>query len=330
VNLARFLEERQDAWQELEALVRRAGRRPERLGVDGVRRLGALYRSAAADLALARRSFPGDPVVRRLETAVGRARHLVYDAPGRRLSLMRFFRRDYWRLVASRPWPLLASAALLLAPSVLAGAWAFDDPGAAGGLVAEEYRSVTEPRPGGTDLGLAPSQQAAFSSEVFTNNIRVSFLAFAGGISAGLVTAAVLLFNGALLGTVAGLATGAGNGRILYELVVPHGVLELSCIVVAGAAGLRLGWALVEPGRRTRGESLRAEAPRAVAIALGTAPWLVVAGLVEGFVTGSGLSVTEVTVVGFGLAIVYWTLVWTLGRAREGMPGTDSFQETGV
>jgi uncharacterized membrane protein SpoIIM required for sporulation len=324
VNLARFLDERQEAWQELETLVRRAGRRPERLGADGVRRLGALYRGAAADLALARRSFPRDPVVHRLETTVGRARHLVYDAPGRRLSLLRFFRQDYWQLVASRPRLLLASAALLLAPSLLAGAWALDDPGAAGGLGPSEYRSVTEPRPEGTDLGLSGADKAAFSSEVFTNNIRVSFLAFAGGISAGLVTAAVLLFNGVLLGTVAGLAAGAGNGRVFYELVVAHGVLELSCIVVAGAAGLRLGWALVEPGRRTRGESLREEAPRAVAIALGTAPWLVVAGLVEGFVTPSGLGLAAVTAIGFGLAVLYWTLVWTLGRSRA--PATSALE----
>jgi uncharacterized membrane protein SpoIIM required for sporulation len=317
VNLARFLEERQEAWQELETLVHRAGRRPERLGADGVRRLGALYRSAAADLALARRGFPGDPVVRRLEAMVGRARHLVYDAPSRRLSLIAFFRRDYWRLVASRPWPLLVATALLVAPSLLAGAWALDDPGAAGGLVPEEYRSVTEPRPEGADLDLSGSEKAAFSSEIFTNNIRVSFLAFAGGIAAGLVTAGVLLFNGVLLGTVAGLASGAGNGRVFYELVVAHGVLELSCIVVAGTAGLRLGWALVEPGRKTRGESLRDEAQRAVAIALGTAPWLVLAGIVEGFVTPSGLGLATVTVVGFGLALLYWTLVWRLGRGAS-------------
>jgi uncharacterized membrane protein SpoIIM required for sporulation len=314
VNLARFLAERQDGWQELDELVRRAGRRPEQLGVDGVRRLGALYRSAAADLALARRTFAGDPVVPRLERLVGRARHLVYDAPGPRESIVRFFRRGYWQLVASRPWPLLAAVALLLGPSLLAGAWALDDPGAAGGLVPAEYRSVTEPRPEGTNLGLSGSEQAALSSEIFTNNIRVAFFAFAGGIAAGLVTAAILLFNGVLLGTVAGLATGADNGRSLYELVVPHGVLELSCIAVAGAAGLRLGWALVDPGRHTRADSLREEARRTVAIALGTAPWLVLAGLVEGFVTGAGLGVAGVTIVGFGLGALYWSLILVLGR----------------
>jgi uncharacterized membrane protein SpoIIM required for sporulation len=280
-----------------------------------VHRLGALYRSAAADLALARRSFPGDPIVPRLETLVGRARHLVYGAPSRRGSVREFFRRGYWRLVAERPAPLLAAAALLFAPAALAGAWAVQDPGAASGLVPGEYRSVTEPRPEGSDLGLSGEESAAFSSAIFTNNIQVTFLAFAGGIAAGIPTALVLIFNGVLLGALSGLAGGAGNGRIFYELVAPHGVLELSCIVVASAAALRVGWAIVDPGRKTRAESLTAEARRAIGIVLGTAPWLVLAGLVEGFLTPAGLGLVVVTTVGFGLAALYWSLVVLLGRA---------------
>jgi uncharacterized membrane protein SpoIIM required for sporulation len=313
LNLDRFLAERQPSWAELEALVSRAGRRPERLGPEGVLRLGALYREAAADLALARRAFPRDPVVGRLEHLVGRARNLVYDTPPRRTSVLRFFAREYWRLVASRPLPLLVAAVLLFAPAALAGGWALRDPGTAGGLVPEEYRAVTEPRE--TDLGLGVEEEAAFSSAIFTNNIRVTFFAFAGGVLAGLVTAAVLAFNGVLLGTVAGLAVGAGNGGTFFELVTAHGVLELSCIVVAGAAGLRLGWALVEPGRRTRRESLVSEARATVAIVLGTAPWLVVAGLVEGFVTPEGLGLPTVLAVGLALGIVYWSLVVGRGRA---------------
>lgn len=314
MNLARFIEQRQQEWDELERLVAAARRRPERLGPDGVRKLGARYRAAAADLALARRSFPGDPVVARLERLVGRARQLVYAAPARRGSLMRFLARDYWRLVAARPLALAAAAVLLFGPALLAGGWALGDPGAAGGLVPEEYRTVTEPRD--TDRGLSVDEMAAFSSAIFTNNIKVSFLAFAGGIAAGLLTALLLAYNGVLLGVVFGLAWGAGNGRPLYELIVAHGVLELSCIVVAGATGLRLGWSLVSPGRLPRTESLAREARRSVALVLGTAPWLVVAGLVEGFVTPSGFGLVVVTVVGFGLGALYWTLVLVRGPAR--------------
>jgi uncharacterized membrane protein SpoIIM required for sporulation len=322
VNLKRFLDERRPGWDELRRLTEEAKRKPERLGPDGVRRLGALYRAAAADLAFARRSFPGDPVVERLEALVGRSRHLVYDAPTRRGSFVRFFARDYWRLVASRPLPLFVAAFALFAPAILSGTWAIRDPGAAAGLVPPEYRAVTEPH-GGGDLGLSSDEKAQFSSEIFTNNIQVGFLAFAAGIALGVGTAALLVFNGLLLGTVTGLAVEAGNGSTFFELVSAHGVLELSLIVVAGAAGMRLGWAIVEPGRGTRTAALVAEGRRSVAIILGTVPWFVVAGLVEGFVTPEGIGASGAVAFGAILAAPYWALlVWRgwLSVRREPEP----------
>jgi uncharacterized membrane protein SpoIIM required for sporulation len=320
VNLDAFVRDRSEAWSRLEQLVRDARRKAESLGPEGVLELGGLYRSAAADLALARRAFPGDPVVARLERLVGAGRALVYAVPSRRGGLIRFVTHGYWRLVAERRVPLALAAALLFLPALLSGAWALDDPGAAAGLVPGEYRSVTEPRPAGQDLGLAADEEAAFSAAIMTNNIRVTLLAFAAGILAGLGTAAVLILNGVLLGAVGGLAVGAGNGRPFFELVAAHGVLELSCIVVAGAAGLRFGWALVEPGTGTRGDALRREARPALAIVLGTAPWLVVAGLVEGFVTPAGVGLTAALTVGFALAAVYWSLVVILGRRSRSWP----------
>jgi uncharacterized membrane protein SpoIIM required for sporulation len=312
MNLKRFLEERGPGWDELRSLVNDARRKPERLGPERVRRLGELYRAAAADLAFARRTYPGDAVVGRLETLVGGARHLVYDSPTRRGSAVRFFATDYWRLVASRPLPLLVAALCLFAPAALGAAWAVRDPGAASGLVPPEYRSVTEPR--SSDLGLSAEEEAQFSSEIFTNNIRVSFLAFAAGIAIGIGTATLLIFNGVLLGTIAGLAVGAGNGRTFFELVTAHGILELSCIVVAGAAGMRLGWAIVEPGRGTRVDAAVAEGRRAVAIIIGTVPWFVVAGLVEGFITPEGIGLGGVLTVGALLAGIYWALILWRGR----------------
>jgi uncharacterized membrane protein SpoIIM required for sporulation len=317
LNLDAFVRARSEGWSSLEELVRAAKRRPESLGPDGVLRLGSLYRSAAADLALARRAFPGDPVVERLERIVAPARALVYSTPSRRLALRHFVTHGYWRLVAERKVPLALATVLLFGPAFLAGAWALEDPGAASGLAPAEYQTVTEPRTEGQDLGLTVEQEAAFSSEIMTNNIRVTLLAFAAGILAGLGTAGVLVLNGVLIGTIAGLAIGAGNAAPFFELVSAHGVLELSCIVVAGAAGLRLGWSLVEPGRATRGDALRREAVPALALVLGTAPWLVVAGVVEGFVTGSGTGLVGALAVGFALGAVYWTLVVLLGRASR-------------
>lgn len=309
-----FSEARKVRWDELRTLLERGGRHPESLRGEGTRRLGALYRATAADLALARRLYRGDPLVAELEQLVSRARAAVYSATTRRESLRWFAATGYWRLVAGQRLALLVSALCLFLPAALAGGWALDDPAAASGLVPAQYRSVTEPRTS-TDLGLTPDENAAFAAEIFTNNIRVTLVAFAGGILLGLGTVAVLVMNGVLLGAIAGLAAGAGNGRGFAELVVAHGVLELSCIVVAGAAGLRLGWAIVEPGTLTRRASASRAARSAVLVALGTAPWLVVAGLVEGFVTPAGHGLALDLTVGLGMGALYWALVVWRGRA---------------
>jgi len=317
VNRDRFLEQRSRSWQELESLIGRSGRKAERLGPQGALRLGALYRETAADLALARRAFPGDPVVDRLEQLVSRARGLVYDAPTRRSSAIRFFARDYWRLVAEKPVALLAAFVLLFGPAALSAGWALGNAGAAAGLVPAEFRPATQSERPWRDL--TPGEQAAFTNTVFVNNIEVTLAAFAGGVTLGVLTGVMLIFNGVVLGAVGGLMIGAGNWRGFLELVTGHGVLELSCILVAGAAGLRLGWAIVSPGYRTRGESARIEARKSVAIALGTAPWLVAAGIVEGNrarLAEAGLG-TDL-IVGLAIGALFWTLV--VWRGARGAP----------
>jgi uncharacterized membrane protein SpoIIM required for sporulation len=156
---------------------------------------------------------------------------------------------------------------------------------------------------------------------VLTNNIQVTFLAWGAGLALGIGTAAVLLFNGLILGAVGGLTVGAGNGAFFVELVAAHGVLELSCIVVAGAAGLRLGWAIVEPGRLRRVDALVAEGRRSVELVLGTAPWLVVAGIIEGFVSRQGRAAVPMAVVGAFVGALYWGLVLWRGRGRPDAAG---------
>ncbi|HVM02666.1 MAG TPA: stage II sporulation protein M [Acidimicrobiales bacterium] len=316
MKLDAFLRDGEPSWAELAALVGTAGGRAERLGPDGVRRLGRLYRSAAADLALARRRFPHDPVVGRLEEVVGRARHLVYAGHARRESVRSFLGRRYWERVVERPALLAVSALLLLAPIGIGAAWAGSDAAAAAGVVPEALGGAGDRDGQGADLGLTPAESTSFSTQIFLNNIRVALTAFAGGITGGVLTAAALVFNGLVIGVISGLAVAGGRSSVFVQLVAPHGVLELSCIVVAGAAGLRMGWSVVDPGRRRRAVALAAEARAGAELALGTAPWLVLAGVVEGFVTPAGIGVGPALAVGFGLAAVYWALAW-----RRGGPG---------
>jgi uncharacterized membrane protein SpoIIM required for sporulation len=312
LTLESFLRDRGPSWDELDTLLRQARGRPERLGAEGVLRLGELYRGAAADLAMSRRRFPTDPVRERLERLVRSAALALYGNRSRRGSIAELFARDYWRAIAERPVPLAIAALCLLGPAVLAGAWAGANPDAAASFIPEAFQGATDPP---SDSGADSAQRAVFSAELFTNNIQVTFVAFAAGIAAGVGTAFVLAFNGILLGAVAGAAIEAGNGASFLEFVIPHGPLELSCIVVTAAAGLRLGWSFVEPGDRSRGDALRAEGRRAIVIVLGTAPWLVAAGIVEAFVRSAGLPSALLIAVGTGLFVAFWGLIWVLGRA---------------
>ena len=165
-----------------------------------------------------------------------------------------------------------------------------------------------------TDKVTETGTNAGFSAAIFTNNARVALVAYAGGLTGGAITVVSLVFNGLLVGLIAGLAVQAGSGEAFWRLVVPHGVLELSLIVVAGAAGLRTGWALVHPGHRTRVEALAVEGRAGVEMALGAALLLVPTGLVEGFVTPRGLSLWSALAVGVALGAVFWALVWWRGR----------------
>jgi uncharacterized membrane protein SpoIIM required for sporulation len=315
MRLDTFISARSPDWHELELLLREAGRRPERLGPERLLRLGGLYRSAAADLARLRRHAPGSPETVRLEALVRQGRQAVYDARTRRRSFIRFFVTDYWRLVAERRRFLLIAFVLLFGSAALAALWGIHDPAAATGVVPRQFRPALQPGHPWHDM--SPAQQSAFTTEIFTNNIQVTLVAFAGGITGGIATAFALLYNGLLLGVIGGLMGQAGNGVGFVDLVTAHGVLELSCILVGGAAGLSLGWSIVSPGLRSRRVSLQREAVESLLLVLGTAPWLVVAGIVEGNranLAEAGLGAVIAT--GVGLGIVFWGLVVWRGRVR--------------
>jgi uncharacterized membrane protein SpoIIM required for sporulation len=316
MTLRGFLEEREPAWEELEGLLRRARGRAGRLDAQDALALGRGYRAVIADLAYARRALPGDPVLARLERLALSGRQAIYGERTRRRGAVRRFATDgYWRLVAGRPRLLALTLTATFLPCLLAAAWALHDPGAALGLVPGRFKAAAHAHihalPGGA------TAQGALASSIFTNNIEVAFLDFAGGLLFGLGTIGVLAYNGALLGALAGITIGAGNFSVFVRYIVPHGILELSLFAVAGAAGLRLAMALIDPGDRPRGDALRASARPAVLQVLGTACWLVIAGLTEGFVTPHALALGPALAVGVTLAGVFWLLVLWRGHAAR-------------
>lgn len=306
MNLNRFVEEHQGQWRDLEQLLKEAGRKAERLGPDGVRRLAYAYRAVSADLAVARRRFPGDPVVGRLEGLVTKARGLVYERVSRRRSLLSFFTDGYWQLLRARKAPLILSAALLLGPALLGLIWSLLDPETTRQAVPDGFLWITEEQ--STDRQLGAVGLADFSTYVLVNNIRVTLIVFALGITWGIGSAYLVLQNGLIFGLISGLAIGVGKGDLLIAAIAAHGILELSCIVVGGAAGLSVGRAMLRPGKAGRRQALAKEALISFQIAAGTAPWLVVAGLVEGYVSRTGLGPLPTTIVGLVLGGIYWGL----------------------
>ncbi|CAA9510078.1 MAG: SpoIIM [uncultured Solirubrobacteraceae bacterium] len=307
MRLQRFESERRPGWVALEALLVRARGKPGALGADGVRELGARYREAAADLALARRAFPAEPITPALEALVARARQAVYAEAGPARSPRRFFTTGLWRAIAGLG-PFLAVSALLFFGTIGLGMlWGATDPDAARGMVPGGFLDAADPPRG--DRGLTAAEAGAFSSQIFVNNIRVGLLVFAAGILFGVGAGLLLIYNGLIIGALLGVALEVGTLLDILRLITAHGVLELSGIVVEGAAGLALGWALVDPGRLTRRAALAARARPAMAVVLGLVPFTVLAGLAEGFVSPAGASWATVLAVGFGLGFAFWGLV---------------------
>jgi uncharacterized membrane protein SpoIIM required for sporulation len=156
------------------------------------------------------------------------------------------------------------------------------------------------------------------SSFVIVNNIKVALAAFALGITFGVGTIYMLTINGAMLGGIAGAFAKSGIDGQLWMVILPHGALELSAVVIAGGAGLLLGYSLWCPGQRTRRRALREEAVRAVQLAVGLIPAFAVAGVFEGFVTPSDVIPEPLKVLlGIAVAVVFWLYLLLAGREAK-------------
>jgi uncharacterized membrane protein SpoIIM required for sporulation len=299
----------------LEALserVRRSGRRS--LGPVEVDELVALYQRTAAQLSYARVYYDEPGLTARLTTLVATAGAAIYGThPVSGRAIGRFFTETFPAAVWVSRRFIAASAALLLVPAIVVGAWLATSPKALEVAVPKEQQEALLQSEFEDYYSSAPAGE--FSTQVLINNIQVSFLAFAVGVLLCLPTAAVLAFNGVNVGVAAGLFVHAGQAGKFFGLILPHGLLELTAIIIAGAAGLRLGWAIVAPGDRTRADALAEEGRRSVVIVLGLMLCFVTAGLIEGFVTPSGLPTAAR--VGVGVLIEGAFISWIVGRGRR-------------
>ena len=308
---------RRAAWSELEELLRRAAGHGLR-GFSGaeLERLGRLYRQTSGDLALAQRDFPRDRVRLYLDQLLARAHPYVYQrdvvAPH---GLLAFFLRDFPRLYRANARFILASAAAFLLPALVAYLAALHSDAAQEALLSSSL--LAQIRQGQMWTDIPEGVRPAASTFLMTHNIQVTILAFAGGVAAGAGTLYVLLSNGLMLGAVIGACQAHGLALPLLSFISPHGYLELSAVVIAGAAGLRLGYPLLVPGLCPRRAALAEGARVAVQLLLGAAPLLVLAGLLEAFVSPSALPAPLKLALGFATGITLYS--YLLGAGRDTM-----------
>ena len=302
-----FIEGRRPRWERLETLLRRArGRGGHRLQAAELEELGRLYRQATSDLAAARRDFPSDRVAVYLEQLVGRAHHTVYRREaGTAVAVRHFFATGFPRAFREAgPYTALAFA-LLADPFACAAVATLVEP-LIGRIILPASPLTDQTERGQSWMEIQEGWRAPMASFIATNNIQVSFLAFAGGVLFGLGTVYVLVNNGLTLGAVAGMATAYGLGDELGGFVAAHGGIELTVVFIAGGAGLRMGHALLAPGLLPRSVALAEAARRSVMLLFGCVPLLMIAGLLEAFVSPTDLPTSIKLVIGGGATLALY------------------------
>lgn len=284
---ATFVERRTAAWDALDQLLSRARRRGvRRLAPEEVEDIGRLYRAVTSDLAYAGGRGYDPRLIAFLNRLVARAHAYVYGGAAttgwQRIASFytTVFPREFRRSIGF----IATCIAITVAAAVTSYVVLRLHPGDAYAILPQqlipgEIKKSLHDSNFAFDLSTSP----AAATEIITNNVRVSIIAFAGCVTLGVLTLQIILSNGLMLGGIAALFTNAGFGADFWATIAPHGVIELTAIQIAGGAGLLISAGIIAPGRLRRRDAILAAARRAGVLIAGVASMLVVAGTIEGF-----------------------------------------------
>lgn len=322
MHLDQFLARNAATWARLDALTKKAGKGLRRLAPAEIDELLRLYQLTSTHLSYASTNYRDPGLQIRLSQLVAAAGAVIYGTKPR---TWRGAGRFFTQTLPAALWHvrrfILASALLLFGPAIAMGVWLSNSPRAIDATAPAAVRQAYIDHDFSTYYRSAPSAQ--FATRVYTNNIVVSAEAFAFGIGLCVPTAVVLAENGANAGVAAGLFTAAGKSTQFWGLILPHGLIELTSVTIAGAGGLTLGWALISPGDRRRRDALAEAGLRAVTLVFGTVLTLAIAGTIEGFVTGSALPTAVRVGIGVTVEVAFLAYAVILGRraGRAGLTG---------
>jgi len=310
-----FEQRYQPEWDELQTLLKKL-RRPHfswrgatEQQSSGGERIAALYRRACEQLALARaRAYPAY-LTERLEELTAEAHQLIYQQAELGLGrLKRVVTTDFPRAVRAHAVYVWIALAVFAIPTLVLGCLVYFRPELILSVVdaaqAVEYERMYSSA--AESIGRTRDAQGDWYMFGFyiRNNVGIAFQCFAGGLFAGLGSLFFLAFNGAFGGAIAGYLTEKGLGSTFYSFVVTHSAFELTAIVLSGAAGLRLGHAILVPGRRRRVQSLVVAAKESTVIIYGVFAFLLIAAAVEAFWSSATWMPPAMK---YGVAALCWT-----------------------
>lgn len=286
-----WIEKRRPHWTRLEQLMERvSGAGLKSLNRAELRELGLLYRQAASDLAVLRADLSSMHFAGYLNQLLARAHNTIYA--GHKTShsaALLFFRDTYPRIFRKNFNYCLFAFILFLGGAVIGSILTLQDPDFRLKIIGPEMVQTIDRHEMWTHSVVAVKPLA--SSAIMTNNLSVAFTAFAAGITAGLGTMYMVIFNGLLIGVIGTACAQAGMSLQLWSFVAPHSVLELPAIFISAGAGLRIATGLLFPGTLPRRESLVVAGREAVQLVLGCVPMLFIAGIIEAFLSPTELSV---------------------------------------
>jgi len=282
--------------------------------------LGLLYRQTASDLAIAREDITSSQLAAYLNSLLGRTHNLIYMGNKPKVAgIVRFYSETYPRIFREL-WPqTLLAFAIFAVTGLAAFILTMRDPTFAHRLLGTHMMETIEKREMWTHSIVTIKPLAA--SSIMTNNLSVAFATFASGITAGVGTVWMMVLNGLLIGVIGAATLQAGMAGQLWTFVVPHGVLELPAIFIAGGAGFEIARGMLFPGLLPRRESLARAGGRAAQLLLGTIPMLIAAGVIEGFLSPSETAAPLKFLFG---AVMFAALVTYLMRARQVRKPEDS------
>lgn len=320
MNAEQFYQSRRSDWEQLSKLLDQSQRHIEQVSPADVKQMGALYRAVTSDLALAQREFPQNRITVYLNQLVARGHTVLYQSEPLAVGRLLHFVRAGFPQAFRESFPFFMTALLLsVIPALLAGFLTNRQPEAAAWLLPASVQQLIPQIEEGdlwTDIPMAERPYA--SAGIMTNNIQVSFMAFGGGMTAGLLTIYVMIFNGLMVGGLTGLTAYYDIGFALWTFMIGHGVIELTTIFIAGGSGLMLGWAILQPGLLRRRDALALAGKKAVKLVVGCAPLLVIAGLIEGFISPNETIPAGVKWgIGIGSGLLLYSYLLLAGRKSK-------------